>query len=49
MYFFAIVCFILAFTSIYTSSVSDVTWFKLTITTVYSILVAVLVTSNIFR
>ena len=49
MYFFAIIVFILAFVSLYTASISDVGWFKAGIATVFSVLVSMLVTFNIFR
>ena len=49
MYLFGVFVYILAFISLYSSSVSDVKWFKVAIAVVFSALVSILVTFNMFN
>ena len=49
MYVFAVFAFLLGFVSLYTASLSDVVWFKVSISVIFSALVSMLVTFNIFR
>lgn len=48
-YLFAIFVFILSFITLYASSESNVRWFKAGITIIFSAMVTMLVTFNIFR
>lgn len=46
---FALFVFILGFVSLYSSAICDKKWFKASISIIFSALVSMLVTFNIFR
>ena len=49
VYLFAIFVFALGFVTLYSSAISEVKWFKAGISVIFSALVAMLVTFNVFR
>ena len=49
LYVFAIFIFLLGFITLYSIAVSEVKWFKMGISVIFSALVTMLVTFNVFR
>ena len=49
IYFYAIVVFALGFTTLYCMSMAKQTWFKMGISIIFSALVSMLVTFNLWR